>query len=70
MLDIHLGTHVEELYSRIRQRALIQFMGPFTSVSMHSMANAFNVTLKCISLLRLAILRGMLLGSWKMRSSI
>ena len=41
-LDIHLHDKYEGLYERIRNRALIQYFSPFTSVSLPKMALAFN----------------------------
>eukprot|EP00891_Asterochloris_glomerata_P009379 jgi/Astpho2/9379/e_gw1.00145.49.1_t len=41
-LDIHLAPHVDTLYKEIRNRALIQYTMPFTSVRLTSMAEAFN----------------------------
>eukprot|EP00899_Mesostigma_viride_P012739 jgi/Mesvir1/21466/Mv03922-RA.1 len=41
LLDIHLHDHVESLYGQIRQRALIQYVTPFTSVDLSIMADAF-----------------------------
>ena len=41
-LDIHLFDHVNHLYTKIRQRALIQYFSPYTSVNLHTMAAAFN----------------------------
>lgn len=42
LLDIHLWDHVEALYDSIRQRALIQYTQPFTSVDLHKMAASFS----------------------------
>jgi len=44
LLDIHLHQHVESLYQRIRDRALIQYTSPFSSVDMNTMAEAFNTS--------------------------
>lgn len=41
-LDIHLWMHVQELYSEIRSKALIQYVSPFTSVDLKRMATVFN----------------------------
>lgn len=43
-LDIHLGAHVETLYKQIRERALIQYVEPYISVDLTTMAMAFNTT--------------------------
>jgi len=41
-LDIHLHEHVEPLYQKIRNKALIQYFSPFISVDLNTMAAAFN----------------------------
>jgi len=41
-LDIHLHEHVEALYQKIRNKALIQYFSPFISVDLNTMAEAFN----------------------------
>ncbi len=46
-LDMYLAPHVEALYSAIRQRALIQYTAPFTSVSLATMAEAFSSSVRC-----------------------
>ncbi|GMH42853.1 hypothetical protein BSKO_10772 [Bryopsis sp. KO-2023] len=45
-LDLFLHSHVEDLYKHIRQKALIQYTAPFSSVNLTPMAEAFSV---CIS---------------------
>jgi len=42
LLDIHLHEHVEALYQKIRNKALIQYFSPFISVDLNTMASAFN----------------------------
>jgi len=42
LLDIHLHEHVEQLYQKIRNKALIQYFSPFISVDLNTMAEAFN----------------------------
>jgi len=42
LLDVHLHEHVEPLYQKIRNKALIQYFSPFLSVDLNTMANAFN----------------------------
>ena len=42
LLDIYLAPHVNSLYSRIRQKALVQYFSPYTSADMRKMAAAFN----------------------------
>lgn len=41
-LDIHLHEHVESLYLKIRNRALVQYFSPFSSIDLKIMADAFN----------------------------
>ncbi len=43
-MDIHLHDHVEQLYQRVRNKALIQYFSPFTSVDLNAMAAAFNTS--------------------------
>jgi len=43
-LDVHLNEHVEVLYQKIRNKALIQYFSPFMSVDMKTMADSFNTT--------------------------
>ncbi|PRP88001.1 hypothetical protein PROFUN_04429 [Planoprotostelium fungivorum] len=45
LLDIHLHGHVESLYQKIRQKAIIQYTSPFSSVDMGTMAEAFNTNI-------------------------
>eukprot|EP00027_Filamoeba_sp_ATCC50430_P017206 CAMPEP_0168568636 /NCGR_PEP_ID=MMETSP0413-20121227/15686_1 /TAXON_ID=136452 /ORGANISM="Filamoeba nolandi, Strain NC-AS-23-1" /LENGTH=419 /DNA_ID=CAMNT_0008600991 /DNA_START=146 /DNA_END=1405 /DNA_ORIENTATION=- len=42
LLDIFLHEHVEVLYQKIRNKALVQYFSPFTSVDLNLMAEAFN----------------------------
>lgn len=42
LLDIHLHEHVEGLYQKIRNKALIQYFTPFISVDLNTMSEAFN----------------------------
>nr|XP_043624640.1 COP9 signalosome complex subunit 1 [Erigeron canadensis] len=44
MLDIHLHDHVDALYVRIRNKALIQYTHPFVSVDLNMMADAFKTS--------------------------
>lgn len=44
LLDIFLAAHVKNLYSLIRNRALIQYFSPYTSADLRLMATAFNTT--------------------------
>eukprot|EP00929_Paragymnodinium_shiwhaense_P113027 TRINITY_DN81292_c0_g1_i1.p1 TRINITY_DN81292_c0_g1~~TRINITY_DN81292_c0_g1_i1.p1 ORF type:complete len:458 (+),score=86.86 TRINITY_DN81292_c0_g1_i1:107-1375(+) len=41
-LDVHLHGHVEDLCQQIRSKGVVQYFAPFLSVSLHSMAEAFN----------------------------
>jgi COP9 signalosome complex subunit 1 len=41
LLDLYLHSHVEQLYTNIRKRALVQYFKPFSFVNMHKMADAF-----------------------------
>lgn len=41
-LDVHLHSQVAELCQQIRSRGMVQYFAPFLSVSLHSMAGAFN----------------------------
>lgn len=43
LLDLHLHDHVEQLYTDIRSKALVQYFSPFVTVDMRLMASAFNV---------------------------
>jgi len=41
-LDLHLHEQVSELCQQIRSKGIVQYFAPFMSVSLHSMAAAFN----------------------------
>ena len=43
-LDVHLHSEVETLCKQIRSKGMVQYFAPFLSVSLHSMAEAFNTT--------------------------
>lgn len=45
LLDMHLHQHVQRLYKSIREKALVQYFTPYSSVDMKAMAAAFNTTL-------------------------
>lgn len=45
-LDPHLADHIETLYSQIRQRAVMQYVAPFTTVDLNTMATAFNSSVR------------------------
>ncbi|GAA5968772.1 hypothetical protein JCM8115_002084 [Rhodotorula mucilaginosa] len=40
-LDLHLGPHIDDLLTSIRQRALQSYFSPFASVSLERMSDAF-----------------------------
>ena len=40
-LDIHLHDHVDELYTRIRSRAIVLYFTPYFSVDLNTMAQSF-----------------------------
>lgn len=42
MLDMYLANHISALYKQIRNKALIQYFSPYSSVDLHVMASAFN----------------------------
>lgn len=42
LLDVHLHGQVDDLCQNIRNKAIVQYFQPFLSVSLHSMAQAFN----------------------------
>ncbi|KAL1920755.1 uncharacterized protein VTP21DRAFT_11390 [Calcarisporiella thermophila] len=48
LLDLHLSSHVDKLYTLIRKKALIQYFTPFTSVDLRKMATAFNTTVSLL----------------------
>eukprot|EP01122_Echinamoeba_exundans_P003112 TRINITY_DN13265_c0_g1_i1.p1 TRINITY_DN13265_c0_g1~~TRINITY_DN13265_c0_g1_i1.p1 ORF type:complete len:464 (-),score=128.40 TRINITY_DN13265_c0_g1_i1:77-1264(-) len=42
LLDLHLNEHVASLYTKIRNKAIVQYFSPFVSVDLNVMAKAFN----------------------------
>lgn len=44
-LDMYLSSHINSLYSQIRNRALIQYFSPYLSADMGKMAESFNTTI-------------------------
>lgn len=44
LLDMYLAPHVERLYRDIRNKAIVQYFEPYSTASMHKMAEAFNTT--------------------------
>jgi COP9 signalosome complex subunit 1 len=56
-LDIHLGRHIHEIYSRIRAKALIQFFEPYSRVPLSVIAETFSsskedIEKECIVLIK------------------
>ncbi|XP_028406609.1 COP9 signalosome complex subunit 1-like [Dendronephthya gigantea] len=47
-LDLYLSSHVNTLYSKIRNRALIQYFSPYVSADMGKMAESFNTTIPAL----------------------
>ncbi|EDV97606.1 COP9 signalosome complex subunit 1b [Drosophila grimshawi] len=45
LVDMYIAPHVNTLYTKIRNRALIQYFSPYMSADMHKMATAFNSTI-------------------------
>jgi len=43
-LDIHLKTHVVEIYKIINEHAFVQYFSPFQTVDMNKMAKSFNMS--------------------------
>merc|ERR1712113_880369 len=41
-LDVHLHGQVPDICQQIRSKGIVQYFAPFLSVSLHSMAEAFN----------------------------
>mmetsp|Transcript_11235 Transcript_11235/g.24713 ORF Transcript_11235/g.24713 Transcript_11235/m.24713 type:complete len:571 (+) Transcript_11235:101-1813(+) len=46
LLDIHLHTHVPILLDMIRDRCIVQYFQPYSSVSLEKMGNVFGCTVK------------------------
>lgn len=44
LLDMYLASHVNTLYSKIRNRGLVQYFSPYKSASLERMALAFNTS--------------------------
>merc|ERR1712039_1013209 len=47
-LDVHLHSQVTDICQQIRSRGIVQYFAPFLSVSLHSMAQAFNTDVEGI----------------------
>jgi COP9 signalosome complex subunit 1 len=41
-LDVHLSEQISDMFQQIRSRGMVQYFSPFMSVSLRSMAKAFN----------------------------
>ena len=48
LLDMYLAPHVPTLYTKIRNRALIQYFSPYMSADMRRMAEAFNTSVSAL----------------------
>ncbi|KAF9138928.1 cop9 signalosome complex subunit [Mortierella sp. GBA39] len=48
LLDLHLHSHIEALYTNIRKKALIQFTSPFLTVDLTKMAKSFSTTVPAL----------------------
>lgn len=48
LLDMYIAPHVNNLYTQIRNRALIQYFSPYLSADMRRMATAFNRTVSAL----------------------
>jgi len=48
LLDIYMAPQVQKLYTQLRDRALVQYFKPFTSVKLGSMATAFNIEIPAL----------------------
>ncbi|XP_055376715.1 COP9 signalosome complex subunit 1b isoform X2 [Condylostylus longicornis] len=48
LLDKYIAPHVNTLYTKIRNRALIQYFSPYLSADMNKMATAFNRTVSAL----------------------
>ncbi|XP_065360328.1 COP9 signalosome complex subunit 1b [Calliphora vicina] len=48
LLDMYIAPHVNTLYTKIRNRALIQYFSPYLSADMRKMATAFNRTVEAL----------------------
>lgn len=47
-LDVHLHSQVSDICQQIRSKGIVQYFTPFLSVSLHSMAQAFNTDVEGI----------------------
>lgn len=46
LLDMYLASHINTLYTQIRNRALCQYFSPYLSADMTKMAQAFNTSMR------------------------
>lgn len=42
LLDYYLHRHIDEIYFRVRSKAIVQYFVPFSCVTLEALANAFN----------------------------
>jgi len=49
-LDIHLHDHINTLYKRVRNKAIVQYFSPYTSVDLNNMAIAFQTDVESLEL--------------------
>ncbi|KAJ3442630.1 cop9 signalosome complex subunit [Anaeramoeba flamelloides] len=50
LLDQYLSSHVERLYIRIREKAIVQYFSPYLTVDMKKMAKDFGTSLELIEI--------------------
>ncbi|KAF9136299.1 COP9 signalosome complex subunit 1 [Mortierella sp. 14UC] len=48
LLDLHLHSHIEALYTNIRKKALVQFTSPFLTVDLTKMAKSFSTSVPAL----------------------
>ncbi|KAG0290093.1 cop9 signalosome complex subunit [Linnemannia gamsii] len=48
LLDLHLHSHIEALYTNVRKKALVQFTSPFLTVDLTKMAKSFSTTVPAL----------------------
>lgn len=48
LLDMYIAPHINNLYTQIRNRALIQYFSPYLSADMRKMATSFNRTVNAL----------------------
>jgi len=47
-LDIHLHSHINILYKRVRNKAIVQYFSPYTSIDLNAMALAFQTDVESL----------------------